>query len=494
MPLYLIARWLARVALEWFYRDIEVVGIDRVPRDGPLLLAVNHPNQLIDALIVMRYVPRRAALTAKATLFENPVIRLLFAWYGIIPLRRTRDEAQRDPSRQPAADRNVEAFRAILDALERRKAVLIFPEGTSHNEPHLAPLRTGLARIALQARDERGVRGLRIAPIGLVFERKWAPRTRILVHAGDPIDMDTWRPPAREGEREAPAVVASGAGVEAGGPAPAAVAALTREIDERLRATTLNFPTADDAERVLGTARILAGVFDAPRPLSAPDTPLMDEAQIARRVAVVRSALAVEGQPPAFAERVEGFEARLEALRSDLEGRGIPPNDVAISPQLAPGAWFAIREAAVIAAAGPIAWWGRLNHWLPLRLAVWLARRTSRTPEDPAMHTIVIGLILVLLAYAAQMALVWALTSPMWALLYVASLPLAASWDFRFRERVRRAAGRMRAYFQLRGDPGLRRRLADEIAWLREEALALERRAQSVGVGSIAGRGDPSPE
>jgi len=38
---YRILRALGRLALRWFYRDVEVVGIERVPVEGPVLLASN---------------------------------------------------------------------------------------------------------------------------------------------------------------------------------------------------------------------------------------------------------------------------------------------------------------------------------------------------------------------------------------------------------------------------------------------------------------------
>lgn len=449
--LYTLVRRLSNIALEWFYRDIEVVGAERVPRRGPILVAVNHPNAMVDAMVAMRAVPRRVRLTAKATLFEHPVLRLLFRWYGIIPLRRARDEMERTRAEgRDAGDpaRNADAFRAVLDELDRGGAVLIFPEGTTHNNPQLAPLRTGLARLALEARDGCGLGELRIVPVGLVFERKWAPRTRILVHVGEPIDLATW--PGAD------------------------VAALTRAVDERLRAATLNFPTVEDAERVLGVARILARAVDEPRPLGT-DVSLAGEVRLAQRAEAVRAAvLGAAGAHSPAGERAEQFLRRLEALRGELDRRRIAPGDVGISPGLAPGARFALREGAIVAVTGPVAWWGRINHWLPLRTAVWLGRRMSTEPEDPAMHILVIGLVLVLIAYTAQTALVWALAGARWALLYLVSLPLSASWDLRFRDRMRRAARRMRTYFQFRRDPTLQPRLAAEIAWLRGEALALE--------------------
>ena len=476
MILYIIVRWIARTALDWYYRDIEVVGAERIPLGVPLLLAVNHPNNVVDALVVLRVVPRRVRITAKATLWANPILRVAFRWYGVIPLRRTKDEPATGATTVNPA-RNLDAFRAVLDTLEANHAILIFPEGISHSQSQLAPLRSGLARLALQARDERNIRRLSILPIGLVFERKWEPRSRILAHVGEPIELDGWRP-GRERKAEnlprdswtAPSNLRKDSEDSQGD----AVSELTSEVDERLRATTVNFPTPEDAEGVLGVARILAGVFDEPRPLASPDRPLIDELDAIRRVTATRALL-----PASASGRAEAFLARLEALRDELARRGIPVNDAGIDIGTWPAARFALREIAIVAAAGPFAWWGRINHWLPLKGARAIAKRTSKTPEDPAMHTLVVGLILVLLAYAAQTALVWAWAGAVWAMLYLVSLPAASTWDHRFRDRMGRALQRSRTYFQFRSDRTLQPRLQAELNWIRAEALELEALAES---------------
>lgn len=450
--LYRLIRWIATVALRWFYRDVEIDGIDRVPRTGPVLLTVNHPNALVDVLAVATAIPRRITFTGKAVLFDNPFLRVFLPLMGFVPLKRVKDEAQHDPAAKVDASRNADAFRAILDALAAGGAVLIFPEGISHNDPALAPLKTGAARIALQARDDRGIRDLAIVPIGLTFEEKWRPRTRIFVHIGEPIAMSAW--PASSESRHTDQLARE----------------LTAAIDARLRAITLNFPTADEAERLLGVARLLAGVFDDPRPLGSPDPPLGDQMRIIRRIEAVRDQL-----PPEAASSVRRFLDRLEGLRVALARRAIVPNEVNLSPKLRHGAVFAIRELAVVMLLGPIALWGRLNHWIPLELSMWIARRRSTSPEDPAMNTLVIGLLFTLVAYAAQTMFVHHFAGGRWAALYLLSLPAAATWDLRFRDRMRRARQRMRTYFRFRREPELRERLQREIGDVRAEALALER-------------------
>jgi 1-acyl-sn-glycerol-3-phosphate acyltransferase len=190
--IYSLLRWIAGIALHWFYRDIRVKGADKIPTDRPLLIAVNHQNALVDSLIVGWVVPRRITMTAKATLTKNPLIALLFRVLGVVRLRRVTDEA-RDSGEAPVdRSRNAGAFGEILNVLDHHGSVLIFPEGKSHNELGLEPLKTGLARLALQARDGWSIRGVTVLPLGLVFEDKGSPGTIVGAHVGEPIEMDSW--------------------------------------------------------------------------------------------------------------------------------------------------------------------------------------------------------------------------------------------------------------------------------------------------------------
>ena len=181
-----LARWLGGVALHWFYRDVSVTGSDRIPASGPLLIAINHQNALVDAILALCVVPRRIRLTAKATLGDTIFGAVLMKMVGIIPLQRTSDDpASSDPTR------NRRSFEAIIEEMRMGGAVLMFPEGRSHNMPEIAPLKTGLARAALRARSA-GIKGIQIVPIGITFEDKANPSTLVLAQVGQPILMDDW--------------------------------------------------------------------------------------------------------------------------------------------------------------------------------------------------------------------------------------------------------------------------------------------------------------
>ena len=464
MILYATLRAIGGIALRWFYRDVEVLGAERLPVDAPVILVANHPNALVDALAIGNAVPRQVRLTAKGTFFDHPLIGPLFRAIGIIPLHRAREAGGAD------ANRNAEAFSAILDALEDRRTVLIFPEGTTHSGPELVPLRTGAARLALSALEDRGITGVQVVPLGLIFEDKSRPRSRVLVQIGPPLSIEQW---------------ASG---HAGAPA-SAVHRLTAEIDRRLRAVTLNFRTHDEAARVRRIARLLSDALDPPRPVWAPDQPMAAELLLTRRVeSVWRIMEAGRGEEPGenagrsaatpatssvIVDRANALLGRIEAFGSELEALGVAVNDVDISLSTLLGARFAVREGGIAIGTAPLAWWGRINHWLPFRLATTMGRRPTLDPEEPAMHTIVWGLLLVLVAYTAQASVVGWLLNGWWAALYLVSLPPSASWDLRYRERLGRALARMRAYLAFRRDPALQQRLARELAVLRSEAAAI---------------------
>jgi 1-acyl-sn-glycerol-3-phosphate acyltransferase len=313
--IYSLLRWISGIAIHWFYRDIRITNRIAIPDQGPLLVAVNHQNALVDSLLTGWVVRRRVTMTAKATLTSNPVIALLFRILGVVPLRRASDELASRNASIVDRSRNTEAFREILDVLERNGAVLIFPEGKSHNEPRLEPLRTGLARLALKARDERRIRAVKILPLGLVFENKAVPGSDVLVNVGDVIDVDSWR--------------------------GADHTALTDEISRRLK---------NVVEEGLSPATIHA------------------EAE----------------SPP---ER-----------RSSVLIRGL-------------------------------ATWGRFTHELPIRVARRVAEKQSSDADQPAMRTIILGALLVFLAYAGAFAIIEAVSHSVWlGALGVTSLAVGAYW------------------------------------------------------------------
>ncbi|MYI46739.1 MAG: hypothetical protein F4123_10255, partial [Gemmatimonadetes bacterium] len=127
---------LVSTAAGMFYR-VDRHGPSLPP--GPLLVAANHPNSLLDPVLIFRCSERMPRPLGRAPLFERlllgPVLRLL----GGIPVYRRQDDAT-------AMHRNEDMFRDAVAVLHGGGAIQIYPEGKSHSGAHLAEFRTGAAR------------------------------------------------------------------------------------------------------------------------------------------------------------------------------------------------------------------------------------------------------------------------------------------------------------------------------------------------------------
>jgi len=361
-------------------------------------------------------------------------------------VRRASDERARgrvDPSR------NRDTFLAVREALGRSKTVLIFPEGKSHDEPSLAPLKTGAARIALDARDS-GIRGVALIPIGLTFERKDQPRTRVFLQVGEPLSMDAW---------------------QSGRAMLSEADALTADIDARLRAVTLNYPTMDDAARTIQLASTIAALLGegATKPTGRG---LDVDAAIARRIADLSSRLA---GADALRVRADRVIARLEEVAQTAAKHGVSIEDIGIQTDRSAALRFIAREGWILAIGGPVALWGRINHWLPFRAARVIALKSSDDASDPAMRTVVAGAAFLLIAYIVQSALVAALWGLWPAAIYLVSLPIAADVNFWLSDRVSGAARRARAFLLFRREPVLHQQLKLELVELRAEVMEFDR-------------------
>lgn len=172
---------LARIVLGVFFRDVTVIGAQRIPRGAPLVLVANHPNGLIDPLLIIAFLPLRTRMLGRNTLWANVALRPLLALAGTVPVYRRTDAA---------ADmwRNTDTFARCHEVLAAGGAVSIFPEGHSHSEPDLLPLRTGAARIVLEAEAKHPDLGVRILPVAVAYDAKDRFRSRARVYVGEPID------------------------------------------------------------------------------------------------------------------------------------------------------------------------------------------------------------------------------------------------------------------------------------------------------------------
>ena len=236
-PVFRLVLALFGTALHLFFRRIETVNADVVPRGTGVIFVMNHPNGLVDPALVFVALPRKVSFLAKSTLFRMPVISFLLRTVDALPLYRRMDAGE-------DVSKNQETFELCRKLLQNGGSIALFPEGVSHNSPKLLPAKTGAARIALGAvsvKSGGGPLDLRIVPVGLFYTSKTTFRSEALLHFGEPfkvepVALDDHGHPEREAVRE-----------------------LTTRIETALRDVTLNAESESDVH----TARLAEEIFSA---------------------------------------------------------------------------------------------------------------------------------------------------------------------------------------------------------------------------------------
>jgi glycerol-3-phosphate O-acyltransferase/dihydroxyacetone phosphate acyltransferase len=359
-------RALARLILKVFFREVEVVGAERLP-DPPLVLVANHVNGLIDPLLLLGPLPVMPRFLGKSTLWKIAVLRPFLDLAGAIPVYRRQDEGS-------DLTRNTQTFDRSYDLLAKGGALALFPEGTSHSDPALRPLKTGAARIVLEAEEKYPGLGVRIVPVGLLFDAKQAFRSRALVQVGEPID------PAPEIAQAAADPVA-------------AFRALTARIDAGLKEVTLNYHTWEDA-------RLAARAADLYRSRH-PDAP--GRGRLSESVAVRRTFL--EGYRDLRDRHPERTAAVVEAVREYdglLHAFHLRDDQVGAAYRLPPAVRFVGRSLVRMLIHLPVAIVGTILTWPVYRLVGAIVKRVNDHPDQTATLKVIGSLLLFPLTWIAE--------------------------------------------------------------------------------------------
>jgi len=437
--LYALVRALMRGLLAVFYERVDVVGQERIPREGPLIVAANHHNSLVDGMLLMAVVPRRLRSLANAPLFKHPLIAPFLRLAGALPVQR-RQEAGNDPAKNDAL------FAATTETLRAGGAILIFPEGRTQPEPVLLTLRTGAARMLLAAEAAPGSAPVTLLPLGLVFHAPGTFRTgRALVLVGETVRADDARALAAAGSSEAAARL------------------LTERLTEALRGQIVE---ADDRE----TLRLLEWVEDLWREETG-GTGTDDRARISWRQRAMQTYRQIQ---QADSARASAFRQEIGAFASEMERAGVAARQ--LSHDYSPGraVRFILGEGLPLLLGTPLALAGIVVHAIPYQLTGLAVRLLARTAEEEATDKIVAGLLFYPLVWVFEGFWVLRLGGQ-WALLafLVALLPLgffAVAWQTRLTHLAQEA----RAFVRFFGDRDLPRRLRE-----RRRALAADLRAMA---------------
>jgi len=390
---YRIAVGMVRSLVRIFFRRVEVEGREHVPEARGGLLVAWHPNGLIDPALVLLQLPGRVVFGARHGLFGMPIIGRLLRSLGTVPIYRAADHADDEAAVETRRERN----RTSLDALARRIAEgsfsALFPEGLSHDAPHLMELRSGGARLYYRARQlqDPDAPAPAIVPVGLHYDHKHAFRSRALVRFHPPLDL-----PAALDVR--PAADASDASIRE------RARLLTGEIGRALESAV--HPTETwEVHQLMHRVRKLVRAERAARAEANPGRPDLLEKQLgfARVWAGYRARLA------SHPEEVTAALDRIRRYDADLAGLGVEDHELDRDPRLG-SAWLPLILAAqvlmVYVLLPPVLVLGWIVNLPPAALCLLVCKALGSSRKDEASLKIIVGAIIFPVAWVVAGVLV----------------------------------------------------------------------------------------
>lgn len=408
-----------RFAANVFFRRIEVVGLERIPANEPVIFAVNHPNALVDPLVILCFSPRPVSFLAKAPLFRYPLIGFFARMFEAIPVYRKQDNV---------AGTNRETFSRARQVLAKGGAIAIFPEGTTHSDARLKELKTGAARIALGA----GLPEITVIPTGIYYTEKYAFRSDALVWFGDPI------------------AVHAAAVDENGEPAAEPVEALTGAIEQGLSDVTLQA----DSHAALDLVRRAERIF------TAGDADLAEELETRKRFVAGYLYLCEHDRP-----RLAHLESEIARFESELRAAHLDPETLR-----AEGVRIDFGSILLLLVLLPIAVVAAIANYPTYRLIGFLATRlTKRERELIATYKLIGALLLYPLTWIAIASLIGWRFGPWPGIAALIVQPLGAYLALRVSEEFDEVIGRARALVRRRA----RSQLLNQRERLREQFLAV---------------------
>lgn len=461
--LYRTLRSVIRGALRVFYRTVEVTGRENLGSARPTILASTHPNSIVDPLLLGILEERQVTFCARDGLFKVPVFGALLRSVGAIPIARPEDKKAAGPeapanaaSHAPLAGKadNAGAFAAARGVLERGGVISIFPEGKTHDNLKVHRLRTGAARIALDAEAASDwTRGVGVVPVALNYLVRQAFRSDVHVAFGPPIPVLDLRARWEEDPK-------------------AAARELTDRIERALRDLAVHVDQVED-ERII--AQITSIIVDIRREAGldqAGQTPSERTALVRRIVDAYRWYQEVEPEKTAELRR------RLQRFVEERSELGLGGDSVALQHRTESQNRFK-RQRRFLVLGLPVALYGIVNSLAPyLLLRVVLAVAPPRK-DRAALTKILVGAVSFLGAWTTQTAMLSVVIGPWLGLVYAATLPPSALIALRWMTEARLhrlSRGGLRALVRhsdrVEALQGEREALKGELVVLRDRYLA----------------------
>lgn len=388
-----------------FFSQVTPQHKEHIPAHGPVIFAANHPNTMMDPLVIVNTCGRKLHFFAKSTLFNRPFNRWFLNSLQLVPLHRQQD----NPAEMV---KNVDAFSKGYQILKDGSAFLIFPEGISTGDRILSKIKTGAARICFGA--EKGNNwelGTTIIPVGLSYSNAVKFRSDVIVRFGQPIRVADYRHAYEADEFEA-------------------VHQLTSQIETALSKLTINL-------KDLAVAEIVSALETIYKKELMLDLGMDMENKSDEFSATKGLVYAVEWYFENRPDKVEELSAMLKRYLHHLDRLKLKDEYLDPAGESA-STWDRAKVLLYIVVGFPLYLYGLVNNVVPYKFPRWFAKHFARAKAEIAPTKLMAGTGIFLIYYPLEIALVSYLTESVpWTILYTLTLVPSGNFVLDYSHRFR---------------------------------------------------------
>ncbi len=185
--LYRIVRPLATLALKTNFRRIYFSNAQVIPKNKPVILAVNHPSAFLEPCLLACLLAQPLYFLVRGDMFFSPIVKKAFESLNMIPIYRRIDGGFEN------VRQNFSTIENCIEKLSENKTIMILAEGTTIQEKRLRPIQKGTARIAFGALAKYENMDLQIVPVGVNYTYADQFRSHVMFEFGEPIPVQTYK-------------------------------------------------------------------------------------------------------------------------------------------------------------------------------------------------------------------------------------------------------------------------------------------------------------
>ena len=388
--LYSFIHRVALLALKLFFNEVTIQNREKVPQNTPVIFVANHPNFFMDPLIVGSCCPRVLHFFAKSTIFSSRFKNFILHKLNLIPIyRKIDDEAN--------MGKNVDSFIKGYEILEKNGAFLIFPEGISMGRRVLEKLKTGAARIGLEA-EARNHFSLNccIIPVGISYSDLIRFRSDIMVRFGEPIFLKDFQKEYHSNEKQT-------------------VKILTGKIEDALNGLT-NYVQDEEVEDIVDGLELIYKM----ELMTELGMELDDKNDDFLTSKLLTDAVQWYNENDPL--QVRKFRKKLNAYLGLL--RQLDIKDEFLDPVRQDARnWGKTRTIIFLILGSPLFVWGLITNYLPYKIPRLLVDLGKKHSSEMASWKLAYGFILFIIYYGISAMIIWEITSEItFTILFLLSL------------------------------------------------------------------------